>query len=486
MRFRSTLTALLTLAALLAAPALAAASSDQVALFQEDRLLLQRGDGARNQALDEIRGLGVDMVKIPVSWWQIAPATRRKPAGFDGGDPADYDQSRWATIDAAVREAQARGLGVMLALVGPAPGWATRGDSRDRVGVNRPSDVEFARFAEVVARRYPSVHDWTLWNEPNHPGFLYPQATRQRVPYAPYLYRNLVAGAVRGLAAGGHGGDRILFGELLPIGKARLFRKNTMKPLLFLREMFCVNRAWHRYRGAAARRRGCSGFRAIGGVSGFAYHPYTRPGGPRAPGGGRDDATIRALGKVARTLDRAQRAGRLGGPSGMGIWNTEFGFQSNPPDRFQTPIARIPGFLNESEWISFRNPRVASYSQYTLQDDPLGGSNDVFGTWQGGLRFADGRVKAGPYAAYRLPIFVRLLGPSAVEVWGDARPGGAGSIVQVQARSGGRWSNLGGPATIANPRGYFRVRYRIAKAGKRAYRFTFLGFTSRATKAVVR
>ena len=41
-------------------------------------------------------------------------------------------------------------------------------------------------------------------------------------------------------------------------------------------------------------------------------------------------------------------------------------------------FSKIPGFINMAEWMSFRNPRVASYSQYTLLDDPLGGDRDRF------------------------------------------------------------------------------------------------------------
>ena len=90
--------------------------------------------------------------------------------------------------------------------------------------------------------------------------------------------------APTGLGRAGHGGDRILFGELLPIGKTRVFRKNTMKPILFLRELFCLDSRWRPYRGRTARLHGCRGYRKITGVNGFAYHPYTRPAGPRGQG----------------------------------------------------------------------------------------------------------------------------------------------------------------------------------------------------------
>ena len=91
------------------------------------------------------------------------------------------------------------------------------------------------------------------------------------------------------------------------------------------------------------------------------------------------------------------------------------------------------------------------------------------------------------YEAYRLPLFVRQLGPSAVEVWGAARPGGAGSIVQVEQRLGRRrFSNLGRPITVSNVRGYFKARFRIRKASRRKFRFRSGGFTRRIARAAVR
>ena len=122
-------------------------------------------------------------------------------AGFDATDPSEYPG--WGPFDAFMSDAQARGFKVMFALAPPAPGWATRGTRRDRVGVNRPSAREFGRFAEAAARRFPGVDVWTIWNEPNHPGFLYPQSTKGGRPVAPHLYRAMVRAAVKGLKRGG-------------------------------------------------------------------------------------------------------------------------------------------------------------------------------------------------------------------------------------------------------------------------------------------
>ncbi len=365
----------------------------------------------------------------------------------------------------------------MLALSPPYPGWATkpRGDTE---GAARPSAREFGKFAQAAGARYPDVDIWTLGNEPNHRGFLYPQSARDGTPVAPHLYRGMVRAAVSGLRASGQAGDTILFGELLPIGLDVQGPKRNLKPIRFIREFFCLDARWRAFRGRAARKRGCDRYRRVTGVSGFAYHPYTRGDGPLLVEPSPDDATIRSLPRVTRALDIARRRGRVSGGR-LPIWITEFGFQSNPPDRFASRIRRIPGFMGLSElWLAQRNRRVKSYSQYSMTDTPIVGGDT--GTWQSGLRFANGRAKPGVYDAYRLPIFVRQLGPSAVEVRGAARPGGAGSVVQVEQRLRGSYRELGSAITVTNEAGYFRARFRIAKASQRRFRFTYRGMASPA------
>jgi hypothetical protein len=457
---RTTLThsVLLAIAALALLPAAAGASPGQYALFQDDHLLLELGEAGRQGTLDEVRGLGVDMVKVQVNWSFVAPGARRKPSGFDAIDPSQYPG--WARYDAVLADAHARGLKVMFALAPPAPGWATTGTRRDREGVNRPSAREFGRFAEAAARHFPGVDVWTLWNEPNHPGHLYPQSVNGR-PVAPHIYRELVRAGERGLARGGAKRRPVLFGELLPIGKSSTGPKRNLKPLRFLRSFFS--------RG-----------KPLSGLDGFAYHPYTRAAGPLLIEPSSDDATIRSYGRIGRVLDSARARGRIGGGR-MPIWNTEFGFQTNPPDPFMADIARVPYFWSVSElWFSYPNRRIKSISQYTMDDQP--GDTSL---WQSGLRFADGRPKTNIYNNFRLPILVRQLGPGAVEVRGDARPTGAGAMVQVQQRGRrGAFTDLGGPIQVRNRRGYFVARYRVSNAAGRTFRFTTGGQSSLAVKPV--
>ena len=457
---RTTLThsVLLALVALALLPAAAGASPGQYALFQDDHLLLERGDGQRQATLDEVRGLGVDMIKVQVNWSSVAPGARRKPSGFDATDPSQYPG--WARYDAVLADAHARGLKVMFALAPPAPGWATTGTRRDREGVNRPSAREFGRFAEAAARHFPGVDVWTLWNEPNHPGHLYPQSVNGR-PVAPHIYREMVRAGARGLARGGASGKPVLFGELLPIGKSSTGPKRNLKPLRFLRSFFS--------RG-----------KRLDGLDGFAYHPYTRPAGPMLIEPSADDATIRSYGRIGRVLDSARARGRIGGGR-CRSGTPSSASRRTRPTRSWRDIARVPYFWSVSElWFSYPNRRIKSISQYTMDDQPGDAS-----LWQSGLRFADGRPKTNIYNNFRLPILVRQLGPGAVEVRGDARPGGAGAMVQVQQRGRrGAFKNLGGQMQVRNKRGYFVARYRVSNAARRTFRFITGGETSLAVKPV--
>jgi hypothetical protein len=396
---------------------------------------------------------------VQVNWDVVAPGGKRKPKGFDGRDPSQYPG--WARYDDTIAAIKARGLKVMFALAPPAPGWATakRGDS---AGIYRPNAREFGRFAQAAARRYPGVDVWTIWNEANHADHLQPQSTKSGRLVAPHIYKAMVRAAVTGLHRGGATHDPILFGELMPIGLPVRGPKRNSKPLMFLRSFF---------QG-----------KPIGGLAGLAYHPYTRPAGPLNPEPTSSDATIRSLGRVLHALDQARASGKLRSKKKLPIWITEFGFQTRPPDPdFGSPIGLVPRFWSLSElWFSYSNRRVKTISQYTMDDQP--GSSAL---WQSGLRFANGALKSDIYTNYRLPILVRQLGPGAVEVRGAARPGGAGSTVQIYQRGRkGPFKPLAGPIGVHNVRGYFVYRTRISKAGLRTFYFTTGGQSSLQVKPV--
>jgi hypothetical protein len=177
------------------------------------------------------------------------------------------------------------------------------------------------------------------------------------------------------------------------------------------------------------------------------------------------------------------RRGKL--PRRLPLWITEFGFQTRPPDPiFGVKLKRAAAFMDISEWIAFRNRRVASYSQYTLVDAPPKRGGRPFlrwSTWQAGLRFADGRKKPRVYGAFQLPFLVRSLGPDAVELFGGGR-GGPGASARVEAKvRGGRYRSVAN--VPVNDAGYFRRIIRLKGAYRQTFRVT-LGGLSRTKRPV--
>jgi hypothetical protein len=472
---RSTLAVLCAALALAAVGAPAAdAGSRQVTVMQDDALLLRHDSATRARTLDEMDRLGADVVKVQVYWNEIAPQGRRKPEDFDATDPAGY---AWGAYDEIVQGILDRGMRPFLALGNRAPDWATARRGRYR-GTYRPSAREFGLFARAAGERYsgaygglPRVDLWSIWNEPNLFSWLAPQRARDGTPLSPAIYRELYLAGHKGLRSTGHAGDTILLGELMPLGAGS---PRKVPPLEFLREVACLDRDFRPFRGRAARVRGCGGAGRIP-TSGIAHHPYTPGGGVHAPGK-RDEAPIAQLGRLTGTLDAIARRGRL--PRRLPVWITEFGFQTNPPDPFQFAIRRVPGLMDESEWIAFRNRRVRSYSQYSIRDDPPreGGSSFLaYSSFQMGLRFRNGRKKPGVYEAFPMPAFVRLLGGNRVEVFGGLRPGGA-TRASIAARvRGGSYRSVG--SAPLNSAGYFRKVFRVRRAADSKYRIEIGGRT---------
>ena len=446
----------------LALPQAAHASRSQESMFQDDRSLLYAGDARRENTLDQLQSLGVDTIRVNVLWSKVAPNPRSKhrPA-FDATNSGAYPSSAnpypFAALDAVVAGAQRRGMNVQLTPTVPGPAWASscKGSSSRRQ-ICRPKPAEYGRFVTALGRRYPSVRRWSIMNEPNQGSWLTPQYVKRHghwVPESPRVYRNLVRAATGALAATGHGGDQILFGETAPIGRTSGRRySRSIGPVDFYRELFCLNSRGHKLRGRAARIRGCRHYAKLG-VTGVAHHPYTRGAG-QSPNArvGRSDITLAKIGRLSLWLDRAARQGRI--PSGLGIWLTEYGFQTRPPDRYAgTSLRNQARWINESDWIAWRNGRIRSVDQYELRDDPS------LGAFQTGLRFKNGKPKPS-LAAYRLPIWPRAT-HHGTRLWLQVRPesrlGTPQQVtIQYKGRHKHRWRTLK-TATVTDPHGFLHT-----------------------------
>jgi hypothetical protein len=516
-----------------AAPA--SASPSQVSIVQDESRLLLDGPAAQSNALDEVKSLGAEVVKVTVNWRNIAPAGSHKPSGFAGDDPAEYPTAAWTPYDSLVRGAALRGLRVMFLVGGRAPAWAVS-STKAPVGSYRPSPADFGRFVKALGTRYsgtynpgggvsgppappppppcstpvppgdpcpdpipasahrspwafaaddgvlPRVSIWSVWNEPNLSGWLQPQYTSKRVPVSPQIYRGLYLAAHDALVTSGHSTDEILIGELLPFARSGKTYPARVSPLKFLREMACVDDRYRAYRGGAASARDCTNYKPLPGT-GIAYHPYTLADGPEALTPLADDATINDLSRLDRTL---RKLSRRFVDTKMPIWITEFGYQTDPPDPFASPLTLVPRFMSESEWLAYHDRRVRSYAQYPLSDDSTSGRGlGRFHGFQSGIDSSSGHPKKFVYQAYRTPLFVRLVSRSSVEIFGGVRSATGGTAV-VQSTLGKRFRALPGGTVKLNSMGYFDRTFRVSNAAKRRFRLVAGLQTSNIARAFKR
>jgi hypothetical protein len=500
--------ALLSLAALRAAPA--AASSTQESIFQDDNQVLVNPIAT----LQQLRDLGVQRVRVNVAWALLAPQANstHRPKHFNATDPAAYG-NRWAAYDAVVRDAAADGISLDFTLDAPAPLWATgRGAPRGTTGYFRadwePSAKEFGYFVKAVGTRYdgsykprgsssalPRVNFWSIWNEPDYGYDLAPQGvgSHQATENSPRLYRGLVDAAWSSLQATGHKTrtDTILFGELTARGNNAWGTFAEMKPLIFLRALYCVDSRYRQLRGSAAAARGCpttaSGSRrfrrqnpALFSASGVSVHPYEMTTPPNKPtylrsngsiGVGRSDpnfADLPEVPRLARTLDRLN--GVYGSHKHFPVWDTEYGYRTRPPDPHEG-VSPATGayYINWAEYLSYKMSRLYSYSQYGLVDPPPPGFFDS------SLENPNGSQKPG-YAAYRMPLLLPTTSTRRgrkIEIWGGVRPAGYARLdtgqrqsaqIQFQRGSHGAWQTID-TVTITNSKGYIDVHLALPASG---------------------
>lgn len=498
------------LSALALTPGTARASRQQVALFEEDLHLFSDPAGT----LQELRHLGVTMVRVPIRWSAYAPypTSFRKPS-FDAIDPDAYPAANWAALDAIVLDAQAAGVQLLFDVTAAAPFWAQAshagryGGKYDVYWAWEPNASQFGQFVQAVGTRYsgsftpkgsstplPRISFWEIYNEPNFGEDLAPQAVNgSRVMAAPRMYRALTDDAWAALLASGHSAtgstpDTIILGSLLAdgyqSGPTRRWPQGLpgnygdMKPLVFIRELYCLNARYRPYLGAAAAARGCpttsAGYRrfraehpALFQATAFSDHPYDLPKSlppTEAASADPDWAEFSQIPHLASVLDHIQRL--FGSGKRFPIWNTEFGYITCPPNCtwHSVPASTAAFYINWAEYLSWRNPTIASTMQYLLYDpNPTVGVAEK-GGFSSGLVYYNGTPNAA-YYAYRMPIFLpftHIRKGRALEVWGDVRPapyavfdgdGPQYASIQFERTGSGTWTTLR-TLPVTDPHGY--------------------------------
>jgi hypothetical protein len=481
---------------LLSAAAPAVASSKLQAMFEDPALQASNADVV--DELQALRYMGVSIIRVPIYWSTVAadPTSHTQPSG--------NPYTGWSTYDSIVSTANRFGIAVDLMPTGGAPLWAVKPGAPPCGTVSgspvcfdndfMPSASLYKQFVQAVAARYPSVHFWEVWNEANWGPSLTPQYYQgSKVPVSAGIYRQLLDAGYSALSSTGHKHDTILFGSLSQDGSAPpVGETNTTAPLTFVKTLYCLNNSYHRLTGASATQAGCpttsSAFRQFRGahpalfhVSGLGIHPYPFTG--KAPNRtvfpNPNGAEFAEIPQVIKSLDRVQKA--FGSHRRLSVYNTEYAYATRPNTTVSGTAspAKAAAYINQAEYMSWKNPRIATYDQYELIDA---------GWFPVGLFFPP-HTQACPssvpcpkpsFFSFRLPVWLPVTSArrgKSLEVWGDVRPAhyaGGSQSVQIQyAPKGSSKYRTVKNVRITNPHGYFDVHVKFPGSGNVRLAWTY-------------
>jgi hypothetical protein len=406
-RGRVALVAVLASAVALAAAAAPAPASRYARYGVQDDAWLLYGPGTLDGRLATLDDLGVQIVRLTVRWDQVAPT---KPA--NQRDPFDAAY-RWGPFEDALQGLRAHRIAALVTIWG-APPWANGGHPPNwlpRYGLGN--------FAYAASKRWPWVRLWTIWNEPN--------TLRASHPVSPKLYTRRLLNPAYVLLHRASPANRVAGGVTSPRGTP-----SGMSPLRFMTLM----------RRDHAR------------LDAYAHNPYPSSGLEtpfHAPCARCGALTMARLPEIRRDVTR------LFGPKP--IWLTEYGYQTNPPDRLYGVSWPLQArYVGEAALRVWQQPRVAILVHYLVRDDPrLGG-------WQSGFFTSTGSAKPS-YRAFGLPLAQVSRRGRRTVLRGQVRPGSGRRFYVLQRWNGHRWVHVGsGRRTDA--RGTFRRVIR-ARSGER-------------------
>ncbi|MGH2917129.1 MAG: hypothetical protein ACRDLS_00815 [Solirubrobacteraceae bacterium] len=482
------------LAALVAGAALlmpaASAHAALETLIQDDASLLHRPTEQVRASLQKMRSLGLDRVRLTANWSVLtrSPDSDQRPAGFDARDPRAYSQAVWQALDEAVRLAKEEGLKVVIDIGFWAPRWATTDPPGPRARTNIDA-AAFADFAVAVARRYsgefaplpialpppppsqdqtlldlllggrpsggrpplvtspaplPAVDQFVLWNEPNHPSLLLPQwkgRGKKTRPASPAIYARMARAAYTAAKAVRPDASFLLGNTSSDGGTAP---KGAVAPLLFLRELACVNAKLR-----PLKTKACKSFKRLPG-DGWAHHPYPRQLRPdnSADAHKPDNVRIGSLNRLSKLLRKLAARGRIS--NGLRrIHITEFGYETariaGRPVLSQATQAR---WITWAEYLSSRVRGVVSYAQFLLRDLPPGSVRVSdseargFGQYYSGLETVEGKDKLAA-TSFTAGLFALRSSKRRVLLWGRLRLGPGMKAISIERKRGsGAWRTL--------------------------------------------
>ena len=369
--------------ALLAFASVPAQASVGAQFGVQDDAWVMYGPGTLDERLTTLQGLGVHVVRFTLRWDQVARSEPASPR-----DPSSYN---WGQYGDVLDSLHARGITALVTLYG-APGWANGGAAPNHLPL-----TGFGDFAFAAAHRFPWIHLWTVWNEPNNGVFA--------APVSPSLYvRELLNPAYAALHQVS-GANKVAGGVTSPRRTPK-----GISPLAFLQGMH------------AAHAR----------LDAYAVNPYPlsrleTPTHTTCSYCGY--FTMAALPRIHAEVTRSFGARTQ-------LWLTEYGYQTNPPDRFLgVSPSKQALYLGESALRVWRQPGVTMLIHFLVRDEPN------VGGWQSGLFTVSGKPKPAVHA-FALPLAQSSRRGTRTTFWGMVRPGSGARSYVLQRRTANGWRTL--------------------------------------------
>jgi hypothetical protein len=443
------------LLAALAFPSAAPAKRGLVTGFGSDQY--QSGDPAERALwLDRTVEAGGGIVRLPAFWGLVA-GPQRPPDPTNPGS-SSYD---FSTMDPGVRDAEARGITVLLTVSLPTPTWA-EGPGRPasaQPGSWKPNPSDLADFLQALAARYsggfdpdgagpapplPAVEAVEVWNEPNLEHWLSPQF-EGKTPVGADHYREMLNASYKAVKAV-NPQMLVVTGGTAPYGDPPGGPYSSIgprtRPVDFWQRVLCVQPAKGKKKkkkgkkGASQRKfvrtPGCAG-RANFDV--FAHHPISNTGrGPRESGPHRNDASTPDLGRVVRVLRGAEGAGTVL-PGRHPVWVTELWWDSDPPNPAGAPLGVQARWIEESLYLFWKAGASAAIN-FRIRD--ASERPNVLAGFQSGVFFDDGRPKPS-LTAIRFPFVTERINKQVLRAWGKAPEAGR---LAIQRKQGGRFVTI--------------------------------------------
>jgi hypothetical protein len=147
---------------------------------------------------------------------------------------------------------------------------------------------------------------------------------------------------------------------------------------------------------------------------------------------------------------------------------------TNPPNpQYHTSLTQQATYLNQGEYLVWREPYVKALAQFLLTDVPPPPTSsptpsEWLRTFTTGLIFNDGRPKPS-LAAFRIPIWVPAPHPGRrVLVWGQLRPANHSSsqtgVIAFRPQGSSSWRTLARVSTNS-PEGFVLAHVSAPSAG---------------------